>query len=364
MRKSLWLILLLLSFRTAAQVSMTPQLPPAGVILKAQLWNMVLVSASDAPVNVRITLHLKDLGTNQPLLTGITKQLTLHKGARQLQAGDVVPVQYEYLSAVTDRSENGLLSPGKYLACYSLWIVGDKTDIQPAEECIPFVIEPVSPPLLNMPANHSVLETKLPQFSWIPPAPITMFSDLNYEMILTEVHNGQAPEEAIQQNIAVYRAPRLRTIFATYPSAAVALDTARTYAWSVIARNGPHFAAQTETWTFRIAGPAKLLNSTGGAYAALKKELDGSLLSFTDELRLSYRNETGDSSVAYEVLALEDNNNIVYTGTLALQPGSNQLDVAVNKRKLLHDGKTYLFRLRNTREEYWQLKFMYSKDKK
>lgn len=357
---SLYLVLSMLALRAVAQVSMTVQLPPAGVLQKAQLWNIVLVSASNNPENVRITLRLMDAQTNQPVLTGITRIITLNKGAKQLRAADVMPVQYEYLNATIDRSVNGLLSAGNYIACYSLMVIADKMGNQPGEDCIPFVIEPVSPPLLNTPANKSVLESRLPQFTWLPPAPVNLFTDLNYEMVLTELHPGQSPEEAIQQNIPVYRAPRLKNMFVNYPAGAVALDTAKQYAWTVTARNGSLYAAQTEVWTFRVKGVQNTARITNGAYVQLKKELDGLVIN-CNYLRCFYNNETPDSTVKYELIALENDNRVARSGSLAIKRGDNRLDVPLNKIGL-SNGKSYLFRLRNSRSEYWQLKFVYTKE--
>lgn len=357
----LYLVLSMLAFRAGAQVSMTVQLPPAGVLQKAQLWNIVLVSASNTPANVRITLRLMDAQTNQPVLTGITRTILLNKGAKQLRVADVMPVQYEYLTATIDRSVNGMLSAGNYVACYSLWVEGDKVGNQPGEDCIPFVIEPVSPPLLNTPAHQSVLESRLPQFTWLPPAPVTMFTDLNYELILTELHPGQSKEEAIQQNIPIYRAPRLKNIFANYPAGAVALDTAKQYAWTIIARNGSLYAAQTDVWTFRIKGVQNNTRITNGAYVQLKKDLDGIVIN-CNYLRCGYNNETADSTAKYEVIALENDNKVVHTGTLSLKRGDNRLEVPLNKTRGMSDGKSYLFRLRNSRNEYWQIKFIYTKE--
>jgi hypothetical protein len=340
---------------------MTVQLPQAGVVLKAQLWNIALVSASNATVNIRITMRLTDVRTNQPVLTGITRTVVMNKGARQFQTADFMPVQYEYFSPVTDRSVNGFLAAGNYLACYSLVVEGDKSGFQPGEECVPFTVEPVSPPLLNSPANQSELLTFLPQFSWLPPAPLNMFNDLNYEMILTEVHGNQSPEEAIQQNIPVLRVPRLKNIFVNYPSGGVQLDTANIYAWSVIARNGNLFAAQTEVWTFRVKDNGQSNGMNINAYVQLRKELDGSVMHSGRQLQLSYNNETADSSVTYELISLS-NNNAVYTGTLAVKRGSNQLDISLEKRRRLQPGQMYLFRLLNSRQEYWQMKFIYTKE--
>ncbi|QEH43317.1 hypothetical protein [Chitinophaga sp. XS-30] len=351
----------MLSFRAGAQVSMTALVPPAGVIQKAQLWNILLVSAGDGPVKVRVALRLMDAKTNEPILTGITRVILLQKGAKQLQADDVMPVQYEYLSPAVDRSVNGLLFAGNYLACYTVVIDDDKTGAGQREDCIPFTIEPVSPPLLNQPAQGSVLESRLPQFTWLPPAPLNLFNDLNYELTVTEVRKNQSPEEAVQQNIPVFRATRLKEMFINYPSSAVALDTGKLYAWSVSARNGSLFAAQTEVWTFRVQSPSKLVKPQGSAYVQLRKELDGTVI-HGHRLQLGYTNETGDSSVRYEVVALEEQNRVVQDGVLHLKRGSNLLDVALERKKGLSAGKSYLFRLKNSRLEYWQIKFIYTRE--
>ena len=360
MKRTLWLICTLLSLRVGAQVSMTVQLPPAGVMLKAQLWNIVLVSASGRQERVKITLRLLDAQTRQPILTGITRTIILSKGAKQLQLADVMPVQYEYMSAAVDPAANGLLPAGAYIACYSLIVEGDKIGNQPGEDCVPFAIEPVSPPLLNTPANQSILDAKLPQFTWLPPAPVSLFNDLNYEMILVELHTGQSPQEAIQQNIPVYRAPRLRNIFASYPSGAAALDTTKQYAWTVIARNGALFAAQTEVWTFRIKAVNAATHANNSAYIQLKKELDGAMISCS-ELQCGYNNMTSDTTASYEIIALDHGNKAVYTDIIAIKRGENHNDIPL-KRKGMDDGKSYLFRLKNSRNELWQLKFIYTRE--
>jgi hypothetical protein len=137
----------------------------------------------------------------------------------------------------------------------------------------------------------------------------------------------------------------------------VALDTAKQYAWTIVARNGALYAAQTEVWTFRIKGVPKPMNAPNGAYVQLRKELDGTVISCSS-LQCEYNNETADTMVRYEVIALENNNDVVSTGALNIQRGPNKLDVPLKKG--LDKGKSYLFRLRNTRNEYWQMKFIYT----
>lgn len=342
-----------------AQVSMTVQLPPVGVLVKPQLWNVVLVNAGNRPAGVRVLLRLSDAGTTQPVLTAVTKTVILNPGANQLQEKDFAPIQYEYLMMATDRRPDGLLSPGNYLACYSVVIDGDKAGLPATEDCIPFTVEPLSPPLLNMPADASVLEHRLPQFTWIPPAPLQLFTDLNYELVLTEVREGQSAAEAIQSNIPIYRAPALRQVFAAYPSGGVPLDTGRTYAWMVSAYNGRQFAAQTEVWTFRLHNKA-LLPEYNSPYVSLKREADGVVVNCGNTLRFAYTNETGESETRYSVISLDNGNREIMSGVLAVKPGSNLLELKLRRSGKLKTGAYYALVLQNAREERWRMNFTYN----
>lgn len=354
-------LVLLLGLQGRTQVNMTAQIPPEGVMQKAQLWNILLVSVSNTPVSVKIILRLSDAVSGQPMLTGISNTIVLNKGAKQLQAGDASPVQYEYLTDAIDRSTNGLLAAGNYRACYSLIIAGGGKGDLSAEDCVPFAVSPVGPPLLNTPADQSVIETYNPQFTWLPPAPVSIFNNLNYELLLTEVRPGQTAGDAIQQNLPVYRVNYTKTLFANYPASAVALDTAKVYAWTIIAKNGNAFAAQTDVWTFRIKNNMERDALREDAYVLLKKELDGAVATISTNISCVYTNETNDSTAKYELISLDADNNILNTGIVKLQPGENMIDVELKKKYHLQDGKSYLFRLKNSRNEYWQVKFIYAK---
>ncbi|WP_440135486.1 hypothetical protein [Chitinophaga sancti] len=353
--------LMMLSLKTMAQVSMTVQLPPTGVMQKAQLWNILLVSASSSQTVVHLELRITDAQNNQPILTGVSRAITLNKGAKQIQAGDVTPVTYEYLSSAADRSANGLLTAGSYIACYSLiQSTGDASNVV-AENCLPFNVEPVAPPLLNTPADLSIVEGNLPQFSWLPPAPLSIFSDLNYDVTIVELRRGQSPAEAIQQNIPVYRSAHNKTQFLNYPVSAEALDTSKKYAWTVIANNGNQFAAQTDIWTFKIKGVVpEATISTQGAYIQLKKGLDVAQFSSNGTLQIGYNNDAGDTTVKYEIVALYNKNAIVKSGTLSLSRGQNLLQVTLDAGSMT-SGQRYLFHLLNGRNEYWNAKFVYNK---
>ncbi|SFW82006.1 hypothetical protein [Chitinophaga sancti] len=360
MRHFILIALVMLSLRATAQVSMTVQLPPTGVMQRAQLWNILLVSGSTSPILVQVEIRVTDARTNQPVLTGASRTFVLNKGAKQLQVGDVSPVSYEYLSAAADRSANGMLTAGSYLACYTvIRRIGDAWSVI-GEDCIPFAVEPVSPPILNAPANESIVEESLPQFSWLPPAPQAIFSDLNYDFTIVELRNGQSAAEAIQQNIPVYRAAYNKNMFLNYPASAVQLDTAKKYAWTVVANNGNQFAAQAEIWTFKLKGVhAEKINIEEAAYVQLKRGLDAPLVTCSGTLQLSYSNDPGDNTVKYEIINLDESKKVVQSGMLSLNRGPNQLKVVLNNS--FTTGHSYLFHILNGRLEYWNTKFIYNK---
>lgn len=361
MRRFILIALMLLSLQASAQVNMTVQLPPTGVMQKAQLWNILLVSAANSSIWVRVELRVTDAQSNQPVLTGVSRSIRLSKGAKQLQVADVSPVSYEYLSHTSDRNANGLLMAGRYTACYSVFLIAGDASSLIAEDCLPFAVEPVSPPLLNNPADQSVVEGNLPQFTWIPPAPVTIFSDLNYDFTIVEVRKGQSAAEAMQANIPVYHTTHLKDQYLNYPVSAIALDTAKNYAWTVVAKNNTQFAAQTDIWTFRIKPVAT--NTTphvGYAYVQLKRGLDVPSIFSNGSLQFGYVNDASDIKVTYEIITLDAKSSVVQSGMLNLNRGPNQLTVALNTSKVT-SGKSYLFRILNGRNEYWNAKFIYNK---
>ncbi|WP_153799835.1 hypothetical protein [Foetidibacter luteolus] len=253
-RIRLTICMLCFSVFCQGQVTMTLQVPPAGVLMKNQLWNMLLVSAIEGEQLVTVTLNLQDVQTNQVLLTGISRTITLRKGAAQLQVADVSPIQYSYFSPAfnNDRDPNGMLPAGNYLACYSL--TGSHHAVL-AENCISVNVEPLSPPLLSTPAHEAVLQTAWPQFSWLPPTPPNLFGDLSYDLTLVEVLPGQSSSEAVQVNVPVFGAGRLRELLLNYPASSKQLDTGKVYAWRITGRNNGNAIAFSDIWTFTVQQP-------------------------------------------------------------------------------------------------------------
>jgi len=356
--------LLVAGISAQAQLSMTLQVPPAGVMLKNQLWNMLVVNSNSFQVLVRVNLVLLDEKTNQPVLTATTMPVMLEKGARQLQAKDLGPIQYNYTGPAfhADQDPNGMLPVGTYQACYTL-LNATKSSNPMVENCIQLNVDPLSPPLLNTPADEGMIYADHPQFTWLPPTPVGLFNDLSYSLVLVEVLAGQGKGDAVQQNIPLYSPGFIREQYLNYPSSYRALDTGRLYAWRIVALNNGLPAAMSDIWTFRVTAPPKPgLKALADAYVYLKRDLDAAVATSGPVLKMNYENLPADSVVSYRISGLEDPGNpVVQQGQLRLTKGRNLVQVPLQKSGGFIQGRLYLFQLVNSRNESWSVKFTTTK---
>ncbi|MBN8675215.1 MAG: hypothetical protein J0L56_13855 [Chitinophagales bacterium] len=270
-----------------AQVTVNVQLPPGGMVQKDQLWNLVLVNNS-AGTDVMVALDIQDAVSGQPVLSARSRSFVLGKGLKVVNIQEVQPVQYNHIAAELSGS---YLPLGSYVACYRVF----RNDVKGADplgdECVRINISPLSPPLLNTPADRSELPGGYPLFSWLPPSPMDMFSNLRYELLVAEVLPGQSAAEAILYNVPVYANHNLQTPYENYPASFSKLKPGQQYAWQVTARNGLNYAAQTTAWTFFIKPQDSLQeNKIPGSYLILKKGEEGSGTSYisTDVLAVRY----------------------------------------------------------------------------
>lgn len=271
----------------AGQVTVSVQLPPAGMIQKDQLWNLVLVNNRSSTVEAVITVNLQDAKTGQTILSAGSRSFTLGRGMKVIALADVQPIQYNFLAT---EFTSGFIPLGTYIACYRIIEFKGEGTAPIADECIRININPLSPPLLSMPADKSVLHAGYPQFSWIPPSPVEMFGNLNYEFVVAEVLPGQSPSEAVFNNVPAYANGNIRNPFQNYPSSFSSLQPGKVYAWQVTAKNGLNYSAQTEVWTFTLgSADSSPIIPVSAAYISLNGEGNGGVNFIGDKnLFISY----------------------------------------------------------------------------
>ena len=236
----IFLTIFLTTMAASGQIRINPQLPPAGLLHKNQLWNILLVSHYNYSIDAQVQMIITDMHSGQKVLAGMSGPFIISKGAQQIKEADLAPIQYSYagLNISLSSSAAGLLTAGKYMVCYTLITTDSKSGLPVLEECVPVEIEPLAPPQLITPADTSWVESHYPNFTWLPPSPAAMVPQLRYEIVLVEIQKGQNPYDAIQKNTPVYMQRYLSTAFLLYPSSAQSSEPDKHYAWQVAARNG------------------------------------------------------------------------------------------------------------------------------
>jgi len=360
MKKMLLGLLLLLSLWTHAQVILNLQLPQSGVVQKSQLWN-IMVSNTNKTVVTGSFSFLMSTQSGQQILSAKTSILSFPPGTTMVNASMLSPIQYTVLSGdwVIDAGQNGFLPPGIFQVCY---VLESFTHQGAIEVCNVINISPLSPPQLITPENQTAIDTTgVPQFIWIPPAPLNLFSNLQYELYLVQVDSFQTPAEAIQMNIPILFQQDITGTNLLYPLSAPHLQQDVTYAWQVTAKNNQSPVSASETWVFTLQKPVtKKTDSSDLPFVRLKKNEESAYAIVAGKLKFSYTNETADSVwniKIYDISSPQPAEILFAMDSIPLKTGVNLVQINLMRNSRFIDHHLYLMELRNTRNEVWRLKF-------
>jgi hypothetical protein len=337
-----------------AQVTIQATLPTVGLVQKNQLWNLLVINSTVSSMEGRLELVLRDRQTGVELMTATTARFTLPKGSMQVNVNKLNPVQYNYTGLDLDASQNGLLPVGAYTACYLFTkFSGDRFETI-AEECVQFDAEPLSPPMLLFPSDSSELEISPAQFTWTPPTPAGMFRQVHYEILITEINEGQKPNEALQENPAFYSNDIVRNNFTTYPAALPAFEKEKWYAWQIVARDESNYSGKSEIWVFKIKKQSEAEKIIKGTpYMKMKPENPETGIAPNGILKISYFNRTIDSTLNIVVrdLTAESSNGKGASVPMKVVFGENQLQINLKKLVSLAEDHTYQAEITNSKGE-------------
>lgn len=350
-----------------AQVVVNLQLPPLGLTIKPQLWNLSLINTTGANMNVQLQMVMTDVATGQTVLAGTSPSFIIPSGAKLLTANDVSPVTYNSGAGYTiDPSPNGFLPVGIYNICYTVTRFSKDIPEQIADECVTAEVEPISPPQLIQPGDSDRVILNRPFFTWLPPTPFNSFSNLLYDYTLVEVQSTQSAADAIQQNIPVLLQSNISFTSLQYPLSMPELDTAKLYAWRVTAKNNGSPVASSEIWCFRIE---QLSNDTvklpsKGYYAALRRTQDASYSICNGMLRYQYQHETNSNTVQFNITDISNARQTAIpldSNSCQVKYGSNYMIFDLTSNAGMIDRHMYLLEVINAANERWYLKFEYRK---
>lgn len=365
--KKLFYFILFYSLQGNSQLAVNIILPPGGFVQKQQLWNILVTNPSTSANNIRIETVLTEISTGQPVLSATTGLIIIPTGTKQLSASNIGPVQYTITSSNyrINPGPAGLLPVGFFNACYTFITDGGKTV---AQDCQQLNIQPLSPLLLNLPSNSSVVETGYLTFNWIPFSSAQFFTNLTYAMKLVEVYPMQTVADAIQKNAPLYTARNLTAPHLFYGPGLPVMENKKQYAWQITAVNNVTEITKSEAWGFSIGEkPQDGMGKSDPVYVKLKKESEGGSFSVLyGNLRFEYFNESSDTT--WNVLLTDISTNkprkihLAALDTLKMQRGENLINIPGKTVPGLQDKHIYLLHVTNSRKEIWQLKFEYRKE--
>lgn len=364
MKKTLVPFLLFATLCAKAQLLVVLQTPPSGIREKAQLWNMLLTNTGNTPLTIQIDLLATDLASSAPVFSAATKSLTIAPGTTQLSNTVLQPVQYNPLRIGyrIDAAPNGLLPAGNFELCYSFLSLKAEVPVRTAEECTEIIVEPLAPPALVLPVDQATLAERTPLLTWLPPMPSNGFGDLRFDVALVAVLPSQSPADAIQQNPPYFQQSAVRGNQLLYPASAPPLQVDQQYAWRVTAKNGEVFVGQSETWAFTLKEfkPADSVQEGNVPFAELRRTDEASYAAFSNYLKISYWNESGDTTWHASLRDLTEPKSTAMKLPLEkypLRPGRNLVAVPFEELTGIVPGHLYLLEIRNGRAEVWKLRF-------
>jgi hypothetical protein len=368
MKKASFALLFFVVVQSHAQLLVHLNLSPQGVVEKSQLWPITLINTTNSALTLRVELTISDAKSGAPVLSASTKSFSINPGTTQINNAYLQPILYNVLGVGynIDASSTGLLPLGDFAACYSFMAIQRENIVKLAEECTELVVEPLGPPQLVMPYDQSVLESKNPQLSWLPPMPANLFSNLKYDLELVEVLPNQSQEDAVQQNIPVFQQSSVSFTTIQYPLSAQALQLNKLYAWRVIAKSNETYIGKSETWVFKIKEfeNADSLITNAVPYGELKTQDQPSYAIFSDELKFDYLNELEDSVwhiSIYDLSSSERKIILLNMDSIPLKPGQNLVNYSVKNIPDFINRHLYLLEVINSRKESWRLRFEYRK---
>ncbi len=358
MKKIVVMALLLGTFGTlAAQYTLQPTLPVAGMVQKTQLWNVLAVNSSNNTVNCRLELVLRDRTNGLEQITATSSEFTLSKGARQLSNALLSPIQYNNINTgFVGKGNDQLLPIGNYVACYRLSTISSKPAVL-AEECIQLDVEPLSPPMLAFPADSAVLNIQPAQFTWIPPSPQQLFNQLGYEVMIAEILPNQKAEEAIQQNMPFFIELHTPYNLLSYAGNGTAFQKDKWYAWQVVAKDDRSYAAKSEVWVFKVKDSVAQQETVTAAYYPLSRNLAESktvMVKNGKDLFVQHysydREYTGTLTIC-----LAGTDKVLAQQTMTMAYGDNFFSVPLSNA--IQKDKTYQLKLTDTQGRSYYLMF-------
>lgn len=340
-----------------AQLLLVPEVPQSGIIMRQQLFSAMINNLTGQPVKAILVISVVDRNLSQPLLEASSGMLLIPAGAKRVMYNDLAPLSFQLATPGygMEAKLNQPLPVGEYLVCYRLVEVGGKNEVL-ANECVKVLSEPLSPPQLIQPEDGSAVMDARPVLVWTPPAPVTMFSSLMYNIVVSPLYAQQSPQEAMQRNQPVL-VTQASSNSILYPSGYTNLKPGQKYVWQVGATDAGRFGAKSEVFSFTIVPDSVKAIIAAAAYVKIQGQ--SSEVSYLQQgiLKVDYINYSGDSTVRVLIEDLSEPSASRISFDLRVTAGQNMIQKDINRLGRFNPEHTYRLSIIDSRKESAYFRF-------
>lgn len=224
-------LFLLICTVSRAQISITITQPPPNRFYIEDLWKIKIINGSTSNKSI----YLKGIVTESSLgnvITATTRAFAVSPGINSLTAAQLGSIDVAFLNDKIKNSikKTGGFPSGSYQICVSVY--EDATNTFLASDCMNRTLENITPPMLIYPAHQSLVDNKIPIFSWVP-STTNNFRNFSYTLKIVEIIPGQSAYDAFASNPLFYDRNNIPVNVYQYPVSARAFNNKTSYAWKV-----------------------------------------------------------------------------------------------------------------------------------
>ncbi len=221
--------------------------PPPGQMYVEDLWRVRLTNTSSVTFSVYLFVTIEDAAQGL-LMDATTSVFLLPPGTLFMSSVELSPISTEFYDNEFEESVGrmGDFPDGTYIV--TIYVYEDGGGIIGQGGITQTVRNHTAPELLY-PLDGEGVNEPLPLFTWLPSIPA---ADIDYDLRIVELLQGQSPQSAITANPAWFLEDGVLDPQLAYPVIAEPFQSGKVYAWQVEGFYQGVSVGATDVWTFTV----------------------------------------------------------------------------------------------------------------
>lgn len=361
-----WVLMILMMGLSAnylnaqSQVIINPTFNQSNIFFLDQLLQVNVVNPTSTVMTGYLSVDIEDNQGN--IILSITST-PMQLGANAITNASDINWQNNLNLANTSIAnaigETGKFPFGKYVFCYRFLSSVNAQVL--GINCQEKEINIAGLPELISPYNNANIKSTYPLLTWRPPLPLSG-QNVTYNLVLTELKNGQSYIDAIQSNFPLLKRKNLSQISLNYPPDALPLDEEKEYVWQVTAFYNNIEIGQTDIWKFSFKPTlTKSAIPADESYRVLKKRKSSDYYVFNGTLYFIFDNRYNETVLEYTIYK-EGNPNANITGLPLVQDmgaGTQKIELNLSNVNGIEANSKYVMKVKDKYEHEYVMTFLY-----